>query len=67
MDELIFDVSTDEDGRYVAVARSNGIATDGATLQELKVQVRDLVGVFYADAERPANVRLIYDQVLAVA
>jgi hypothetical protein len=33
---LVFDVTVDEDGRYVAQARGDGIATDGSSCEELK-------------------------------
>ena len=65
--ELIFDVSIDEDGRYVAEARGNGIATDGADWDELKTNVQELVAAFYAEGEKPARVQLLHNEVLAVA
>ena len=67
MDELIFDVTIDEDGRYVAVARDNGIATDGATWTELKSQVQDLIACYYQGSTKPARVRLLLVDELAVA
>ena len=36
MDELIFDVTPDEDGRLLAVGRGESIFTDGADWEELK-------------------------------
>jgi hypothetical protein len=59
MDELIFDVSIDEDGRYVAQARGNGIATDGASWAELKAEVQDLIACYYESSSRPARVKLV--------
>ena len=67
MDELIFDVSIDEDGRYVARARSNGIATDGASWTELKSEVQDLIQCYYGDSAKPARVELVLAETLAVA
>ena len=67
MDELIFDVTIDEDGRYVAQARGNGIATDGASWAELKSQVRDLISCYYEGSTKPARVRLLLAEELAVA
>ena len=67
MEELIFDVTIDEDGRYVAQARGNGIATDGASWEELKSEVKDLIACFYQGSERPARVRLVLAEELAVA
>lgn len=67
MEELIFDITIDEDGRYVAVARGNGIATDGATWVELKSQVRDLIACYYEGSTKPTRVRLLLAEELAVA
>jgi hypothetical protein len=65
--ELIFDVTIDEDGRYVAEARGNGIATDGADWDQLRANVQELVAAFYADSEKPATVQLVHHETLAVA
>jgi predicted RNase H-like HicB family nuclease len=65
--ELIFDVSIDEDGRYVAQARDTGIATDGASWQELKAEVKDLIACYYGEDARPSRVRLVHAEELAVA
>ena len=67
MSELIFDVAIDEDGRYVAVARSNGIATDGANWTELRANVQDLIAAYYSDAKKPEKCQLLLNEVLAVA
>jgi len=67
MDELIFDVTIDGDGRYVAQARGNGIATDGASWAELKSEVQDLIACYYEGSSKPARVRLLLAEELAVA
>jgi hypothetical protein len=67
MEELIFDVSIDEDGRYVAQARGNGIATDGASWSELKSEVQDLIACYYEGPTKPARVKLVLAEELAVA
>jgi hypothetical protein len=67
MDELIFDVTIDEDGRYVAQARGNGIATDGASWSELKSEVQDLIACYYQESPKPSRVRLVLAEELAVA
>ncbi len=67
MDELVFDVTIDEDGRYVAEARGNGIATDGANWDELKENVQELIAAFYFESEKPARFVLVHNEVLAVA
>ena len=65
--ELIFDVTIDEDGRYVAEARGNGIATDGADWDQLRANVQELIAAYYADAEKPTTVELMHHETLAVA
>jgi hypothetical protein len=67
MDELIFDVTIDEDGRYVAQARGNGIATDGASWADLKIEVQDLIACYYGDSAKPRRVKLVHAEELAVA
>jgi predicted RNase H-like HicB family nuclease len=67
MSELIFDVTIDEDGRYVAIARGNGIATDGADWDDLKANVRELIEAYYFDTPKPASFHLIHNEILAVA
>jgi hypothetical protein len=64
---LIFDVTVDEDGRYVAQARGNGISTDGASWQELKAEIQDLVACYYGSDARPSSVKLLLAEELAVA
>jgi hypothetical protein len=67
MNELVFDVTIDEDGRYVAEARGNGIATDGASWDDLKSNVQELIAAYYFDAEKPTTIHLLHNEVLAVA
>jgi len=67
MDELIFDVTIDEDGRFVAQARGNGIATDGASWTELRAEVQDLIACYYETSAKPARVKLVLAEELAVA
>ncbi len=67
MSELIFDVTIDEEGRYVAVARGNGIATDGANWTELRANVQELIAAYYLDAKKPEKCQLLLNEVLAVA
>jgi len=67
MSELIFDVTIDEDNRYVAIARENGIATDGADWEEMKANVRELIEAYYIDAPKPTSFQLMQHEFLAVA
>jgi hypothetical protein len=64
MADLIFDVTIDEDGRYLAEARGNGIATDGADWEDMKANVQDLIAAYYEEGERPSAVELIHKEVL---
>jgi predicted RNase H-like HicB family nuclease len=67
MSELIFDVTIDEDNRYVAIARDNGIATDGADWEEMKANVRELIEAYYFDSPKPNSVQFLQQEFLAVA
>lgn len=69
MKEIIFEVLEDIEGGYTASALGVGIHTQGDTLDELKLMVRDAVDCFFdTDAERPALIRLhfVRDEVLAL-
>jgi len=69
MNELIFDVEVDEDGRLLAIGRGASIFTDGADWDDLKRNVQEVVEAFYFDGAKPESVRLhlVRDEVLAVA
>jgi hypothetical protein len=69
MSELVFNVSQESDGGYVAVAVGASIATQGDTWDELCYMVMDAVKGYFADSTPPARVRLFLhvEQVLAVA
>jgi hypothetical protein len=69
MEELVFDVEPDEDGRLVAVGRGASIFTDGADWDDLKRNVQEVVEAFYFDSPKPSVVRLhmVRDEILAVA
>jgi hypothetical protein len=67
MSELIFDVTIDEDNRYVAIARGNGIATDGADWEELKGNVRELIDAYYFDTPKPEAFQLVHHEHLVLA
>lgn len=69
MKELIFEVTEDIEGGYVASALGVGIHTQGDSVEELKIMVRDAVECFYDEGdEKPAMIRLhfVRDEVLAV-
>lgn len=68
-DELIFNVTQDSDGGYVAVAVGESIATQGDTWEELGMMVTDAVKGYFFDSAPPTTIRLFLhrEQVLAVA
>ena len=69
MKELIFEVTEDLEGGYVARGLGVGIHTQGETVEELKEMVRDAIDCYFEDGEeRPVLVRLhfVRDEVLAI-
>ncbi len=69
MSEIIFEVREDEvDGGYNAEALGYGIHTQGDTLEELRLMVRDAVDCYFDQTEEaPRLIRLhfVRDEVLA--
>ena len=69
MKEVIFEVTEDLEGGYVAAALGVGIHTQGESVEELKEMVRDAVDCYFDDAEgKPALIRLhfVRDEVIPV-
>lgn len=69
MHEIIFEVTEDLEGGYVASALGVGIHTQGETVDELKEMVRDAVACYFDEEDaKPAIIRLhfVRDEVLAV-
>jgi hypothetical protein len=67
MSELVFEVTQDGDGGFVAECLTEAIFTQADTWEELRSNVREAVAAFYADRTQPAAVRLhlVRDEVLA--
>ena len=71
MSEIIFEVREDEvDGGYHAAALGYGIHTQGDTMEELRVMVRDAVNCYFdddetTDAPRLIRLHIVRDEVLA--
>lgn len=69
MSEIIFEVREDEaDGGYNAMALGYGIHTQGDTLEELRMMVKDAVDCYFDETkEAPKLIRLhfVRDEVLA--
>lgn len=69
MDELVFEVTQEADGGYVAECLSESIFAQADTWEELRDQVVDAVKAHYFDGAMPPRVRLhmVRDEVLATA
>lgn len=67
MNELVFEVTQEADGGFVADALGESIFTQADTWDELRHNVREAVAAFYFDRPAPAVLRLhlVRDEVLA--
>ena len=67
MNELVFDVTQESDGGFVAECLTEAIFTQADTWDELRSNVREAVEAFFGDSEQPAAIRLhlVRDEVLA--
>ncbi len=67
MDELVFDVTQEADGGFVAECLTEDIFTQGDTWEELRANVLEAVRAFYFDSTPPAHVRLhlVRDEVVS--
>jgi hypothetical protein len=69
MNEIVFEVTQEADGGYIAEAIGESIFTQAENWDELRKNVREAVQTFYFDSTPPASIRLrmVRDEVLAVA
>jgi predicted RNase H-like HicB family nuclease len=67
MNELVFIVTQEADGGFVAEALGESIITQADTWEELRANVREAVTAFYFDQPAPTSLRLhlVRDEVLA--
>jgi len=67
MRELVFEVTQEEDGGFVAEALGESIFTEADSWEELRSKVRESVVAFFFDREAPASIRLhlVRDEVLS--
>jgi predicted RNase H-like HicB family nuclease len=67
MSELVFEVTQEADGGYVAEALGESIFTQADTWDDLRKNVREAVAAFYFDRPAPDRLRLhlVRDEVLA--
>jgi len=67
MNELVFTVTQEADGGFVAEALGESIITQADSWEELRTNVREAVTAFYFDRLAPTRLRLhlVRDEVLA--
>ena len=67
MNELVFIVTQEADGGFVAEALGESIITQADTWEELRANVREVVTAFYFDQPAPTSLllHLVRDEVLA--
>ncbi len=66
MDELVFEVTQESDGGFVAECLTEAIFTQADSWDELRLNAREAVEAFYSDSEGPSSIRLhlVRDEVL---
>lgn len=67
--ELVFSVTQEGDGGFVAECLSHDIFTQGDNWAELRANVAEAVSAFFFDQPKPASIRLhlVRDEVMACA
>jgi predicted RNase H-like HicB family nuclease len=67
--EIVFSITQDEDGGYVAECLSHDIFTQASTWKELRENVREAVSAYFFDQQKPARIRLhfVRDEVFEAA
>ena len=68
MNEIVFEITQEADGGFVAECLTESIFTQGDTRDELRANVKEAVEAFYFDRPKPASLRLhlIRDEMLAL-
>lgn len=67
MGELIFEVTQETDGGFVAECLTEAIFTQADSWEDLRSNVLEAVDAFFGDSNKPASIRLhlVRDEVLA--
>jgi hypothetical protein len=67
MDELVFEITQEADGGFVAECLTEAIVTQADDWTELRGNVLEAVDAFFSDSQKPSSVRLhlVRDEVLA--
>ena len=68
VNEIVFEVTQEADGRFSAECLTESIFTQGNTWDELRANVKEAVEAFYFDSPKPAGVRLhlVRDEMLTL-
>jgi predicted RNase H-like HicB family nuclease len=66
--ELVFEVTEEADGGYVAECLTESIVTQGDTWEELRAMVKDAVDGYFFDGPKPQwiRLRLVRNEVLSM-
>ncbi len=69
MKEIIFEITQEADGGFVAECLTESIFTQGDTWEELRGQLKDAVEAYFFDQPKPDRIRLhfVRDEVLTAA
>lgn len=67
--EIVFAITQEADGGFVAECLSHDIFTQADTWEKLRANVQEAVSAFFFDQPKPATIRLhlVRDEVLAHA
>ncbi len=67
MNEIIFEVTQESDGGFVAECLTESIFTEADTWNKLRQNVQDAVEGYFFDSDKPDRIRLhlVRDEVLA--
>ena len=67
--EIVFAVTQEADGGFVAECLSHDIFTQGNNWEEMRANVREAVSAFFFDQPKPSMIRLhlVRDEVLSPA
>jgi len=67
--ELVFEITQEPDGGFVAECLNEDIITEADTWDELRDNVKEAVEAFYFDSSVPARIRLhlVRDEIVIMA
>jgi predicted RNase H-like HicB family nuclease len=67
--EIVFSITQESDGGYVAECLSHDIFTQADTWEELRANVQEAVAGYFFDQPKPSGIRLhlVRDELLACA